>query len=116
MKFFSNKLLLASLAISFIFSTSYGQRENDTWVFGNNKWIFDSNQSNGFNSSLIGGNYHFLYGTASISDYSTGNLLFFSNGISIFDKNGNLMQNGGDLFGQALPNSALERFYLTSGL
>lgn len=115
MNILNSKILISLVLIFTTISTNYAQRENDTWVFGNNKWIFDSNQTNGFIHSSIG-SYPFKYGTASVSDKNTGELLFYSDGTSIIDKNGNLMQNGGYLFGDPAPNTALERFYLTSGL
>lgn len=113
MRNIKNRVLLMLMVILLFFSPIYAQRENDTWVFGNSKWIFDSNQPNGFLHSSIG-NYPFVYGTASISNENTGQLLFYSDGIGILDKNGNLMQNGGNLYGPASPGSSLERFYFTA--
>ncbi|MEH6763750.1 MAG: 3-coathanger stack domain-containing protein [Aequorivita antarctica] len=101
------------MAIALVFSPIYGQRENDTWVFGQNKWVFDQNNSFAFSTlnNLIS-----KYSTASISDRTSGQLLFFTNGIKIFDKNGNMMNNGNYLAG--IPpgtNTMLDLFYETEG-
>lgn len=82
------------------------QHENDTWVFGQNKWILNPS---GFTNSQFG--YYNKYVTASISDKDTGQLLFYSNGISVQDKNGNLMSNGNHLLGEPSSDPTLAAFY-----
>ncbi|MAB55943.1 MAG: hypothetical protein CL524_00155 [Aequorivita sp.] len=113
MRTLNYRILLALIAIALQFSPIYGQRENDTWVFGQNKWIFD--QNNSFSFSTLN-NFISKYSTASISDRSSGQLLFFTNGIKIFDKNGNMMSNGNYLAG--IPpgtNTMLDMFYEVEG-
>lgn len=106
MRTLNYKILLALMAIALLFSSSYGQHENDTWAFGQNKWVINAN---GFTNSQLG--YYNKYVTASISDKNTGQLLFYSNGISIFDRNGNLMQNGNNLQGDPNNDPNLQAFY-----
>ncbi|WP_410006981.1 3-coathanger stack domain-containing protein [Aequorivita nionensis] len=113
MRTINYKILLALMAIALQFSPIYSQRENDIWVFGQNKWVFD--QNNSFSFSTLN-NFISKYSTASISDKSSGQLLFFTNGIKIFDKNGNMMSNGNYLAG--IPpgtNTMLDQFYETEG-
>jgi len=115
MVYFNYKFFSLIIVFAFITHKTNGQNENSTWIFGQNKWFFDSVQSNGFIDTTFGSNY-IIYGTASISNKNDGTLLFYSNGITIFDKNGNIMQNGNQLFGTPSNGSILEEFYTTAGL
>lgn len=88
--------LHALIFICFLNSIAYAQthKQNDQWVFGFQSQI-------GFNSSINSGTIQFysIEACASVSDPLTGELLFYSNGEMIMDKNGNLMQNGNGLKG-----------------
>ncbi|MFK7771938.1 MAG: T9SS type A sorting domain-containing protein [Saprospiraceae bacterium] len=82
-------LLLLCLSLStFIFS----QKEANNWVFGFSNWM-------DFNTDPVTVEVIPTFGffgernTVSMSD-EEGNLLFYSDGFSIFDKNHNLMPNG----------------------
>lgn len=72
-----------------IYTTIIGQKENNNWFFGyNNGLSFSTNQPVSIPSSL-----YTFEGCASISDAS-GNLLFYSDGKSVYSRNNNLMTNG----------------------
>jgi|GEM_PF-1487317 len=74
---------------------SYCQGENNNWYFGDNAAV---NFSNTTPSALFNSNMVQLEGVASISN-SNGDLLFYSNGVNVWDRNHNIMPNGGDLLG-----------------
>ncbi|PWN68876.1 hypothetical protein C1631_012400 [Chryseobacterium phosphatilyticum] len=75
------------------------QHENDNWRFGSNNWRFDANAApNGF-TQTTGLNPHIRYASSVISDKNTGNLLFYSNGYNIYNKNNGIMDGGDHLFG-----------------
>jgi gliding motility-associated-like protein len=67
--------------------------EGKNWIFGNNALL-------SFSSPPVAQtiNAPFPAGTSVISD-PLGNLLFYTNGNTIFDKNGDIMSNGSDLAG-----------------
>ncbi|MFY9308842.1 MAG: T9SS type A sorting domain-containing protein [Bacteroidia bacterium] len=90
------------LLFIFFTSFSYSQKQGNVWYFGINAGL-------DFNSSpptplLDGQTYPFPYGwnegCSSISD-SSGNLLFYTNGMKVWDKNQQLMPNGDNLMGNA---------------
>nr|MDQ3017638.1 hypothetical protein [Bacteroidota bacterium] len=73
---------------------SFAQLQNNIWYFGEKAGI-------DFNGSLpiaIAGNLNALEGTASICD-AIGTLLFYTNGATIWDRNGVAMPNGSGLSG-----------------
>jgi len=76
----------------------FAQHENDNWLFGNNKWKFDNSTPNGF-THTTNLSPSIRYQSSVISDKNTGDLLFFSNGYNIYNKNSVIMDNGNDLFG-----------------
>lgn len=88
------------ILLFFVSFTVFSQRETDHWYFGNkaglhfNKGNIDILENSEMNVS---------YGSTSISD-SQGNLLFYSNGQTIWNKNHQIMLNGEDLIGE-LDNS-----------
>lgn len=81
-------VLLTSAALAF------SQHEFDNWIFGNGLGLNFSSGSPVVISSAING----WDNCASISD-SAGRLLFYSEGYSLYDKNGNIMPNGSNLHG-----------------
>ncbi len=105
--------------VSFLFTSlacTIAQKQNNIWYFGTRAGLdfnFDPPKS-------ISGNLVALEGTASISD-PDGNNLFYSDGVTIWDRNKNIMPNGAGLVGGAsstqaalivpLPNSC-EKYYL----
>ncbi len=64
-------------------------------------WHYSGNRYTYVNSSSLAVNYAqylFSEGNATISD-AQGGLLFYTDGMSVFDRNNNLMDNGDNLFG-----------------
>jgi len=94
MKYIKYRIILLSAALLLGCNALFAQQENDKWHFGQNQWDFNGGS---FNATEFA-NYN-KYATASISDNNTGQLLFYSNGLSIRDRNGNLMNNGNQLVG-----------------
>ncbi|MFH2096139.1 MAG: PKD domain-containing protein, partial [Bacteroidota bacterium] len=73
----------------------YGQKEGNIWYFGNKAGL-DFNS--GSPVALTNGQMNAFEGCATISD-SQGNLLFYTDGIFVWDKTHNQMPNGYGLFG-----------------
>ena len=73
----------------------YGQGEASNWYFGRNAGI---NFNNGDVKSLTDGAIQTNEGCASISN-KKGELLFYTDGIIVWDRNHNVMPNGSDLLG-----------------
>ncbi len=85
------------LFIILIFNTffSFSQHEADYWYFGNYAGL---NFSSGKPEPLTDGQLRNYEGCATISD-SLGNLLFYTNGMTVWNKNHQIMENGTDLKG-----------------
>ncbi|RLK00074.1 T9SS type B sorting domain-containing protein [Tenacibaculum discolor] len=89
-----NKLI--TLFLLFVSVLCFSQRETDNWYFGNKASLkFDKNKINITNNSLM----NTPAGCSSISD-SNGNLLFYSNGEKVWNKNHQIMINGEGLAGE----------------
>lgn len=84
----------------------HAQHENDNWVFGNSKWNFDNSVPNGF-SHVVNANPYIRYAPSVISDKNTGDLLFYCDGYTIYNKNNVAMDNGNGLFGAVNPGFAI---------
>ena len=83
-----------STILFFILSTiSFGQKEVSNWYFGAAALDFNCNPPNPIAQSL---NFYPQEGCSSISDTS-GNLLFYSDGHTVFDKTHQVMLNGFDI-------------------
>jgi hypothetical protein len=78
-----------------IWISSFSQNEAKIWYFGNGAGL-DFN--GGLPVALTDGVINTLEGCSSISDAS-GNLLFYTDGITVWDKNHNVMTNGTGLHG-----------------
>lgn len=78
-----------------LFSIALQAQEHNIWYFGNGAGL-DFN--NGAPVALIDGQLNTSEGTASITD-SNGNLLFYTNGVTIWNKNHQIMENGLGLMG-----------------
>lgn len=74
------------------------QGETSNWYFGNGAGITFNND--GSIVPVTDGKLDTFEGCATISD-SFGDLLFYTDGIRVLNKNHNLMQNGNDLFGDS---------------
>jgi hypothetical protein len=99
-----------------IFSWPLAAQQNNTWIFGNHAAIdFNSGAATPFYNSEIDA----YEGTAVASD-NAGNLLFYSDGIKVWNKNNQLMPNGNGLGGGSSSTSVLlvqkpgscSRFYI----
>ena len=91
------KKITLLLAFSIILPASiFGQGETSNWYFGNNAGIRFNN--NGTVSVLDDGRLDTFEGCTTISD-ALGDLLFYTDGIIVYDRNHNVMQNGNGLFG-----------------
>ena len=74
--------------------TVFSQEQNHTWFFGYNAGInFNTNPPSAISSPLSA-----IEGCASVSD-SSGKILFFTNGITVWDRNHEVMPNGTGLAG-----------------
>jgi gliding motility-associated-like protein len=74
-------------------NVAWSQGEDNTWAFGKQAGIsFNSGSPVSFSSAING----YGEGCASVSDAS-GQLLFYTEGTDVWDRNGNLMPNGSDL-------------------
>lgn len=82
-------LLLLSLSIS---TFTFSQKETNNWVFGLSNWMDFNTDPVSIN---ITPNFNFFAERSSVSmSDEEGNLLFYSDGFSIFNKNHELMPNG----------------------
>lgn len=95
------KTILTIFTIALTFN-SFGQLENNNWFFGyNNGLNFSSNPP-----SIIPGSLNTFEGCASISDAS-GNLLFYTDGRSVYNRNNVFMVNGNNtLLGNSTTTSS----------
>jgi len=83
----------------FITSISFAQLENNHWCFGYRAGAdFSSGTAIGSTSSINNNVSGYGVGAASVSD-ANGNLLFYTDGIKVWDKNNNIMTNGSGLLG-----------------
>lgn len=76
-------------------SISFSQKEANIWYFGENAGL-DFNS--GSPVALIDGQLNTIEGCATIAD-NNGELLFYSDGITVWNKNHSIMQNGNGLLG-----------------
>jgi gliding motility-associated-like protein len=89
---------MKNLLISFfilIFLNSFAQKESYNWYFGSMAGI---SFNNGAPTSLLNSSMSHNFGCATISD-SIGNLLFYTNGMTVWNKNHQPMPNGSGLLG-----------------
>ena len=82
---------LLSLSCAFVFA----QNDTDNWYFGKNAGL---NFANGSVTLHADGAMYTPAGCSSISD-NNGNLMFYSNGNTIWNRNHQIMDNGNDLNG-----------------
>jgi PKD repeat protein len=95
-KFYSALLPLIVISILQIRNTA-AQHEYDVWYFGGNAGM---DFTSGLPVNLTNGKVNTVEGSASISD-SSGNLLFYTDGVSVWNKLHNVMTNGNGLNGGA---------------
>ena len=89
--------MLRIIAISILFSVSVLEisGQNSTWIFG---WGGSVSFEDGVPVMGSGGPIFSAEGTACVSDID-GNFLFSSDGVFIYDRNGNVMEGGTGLMG-----------------
>ena len=92
MKKRNNYILLITLLLTV---SLFAQRETANWYFGSNVGL-DFN--NGNPVLLADGQLSTTEGCSTVSD-NNGSLLFYTNGVEIWNKNHNIMQNGSGLLG-----------------
>lgn len=87
---------LACLLFTIIITmNSYAQKEAFNWYFGGRAAInFDTDPPHALTNSVMNN----FEGCASISD-EDGNLLFYTNGTTVWNRDHVVMQNGTDLYG-----------------
>jgi len=90
------RVLLAFLFLC-ISTITYGQKEANVWYFGENAGL---DFSSGDPVALTNGALTTDEGSATISD-ANGNLLFYTDGSTVFNRNNLLMLNGDGLFGDS---------------
>jgi gliding motility-associated-like protein len=92
------KRIITILIVAFILFTNdcYAQPQAYNWYFGYGAAL---NFSSGNPVSVAGSAIATNEGCATISDPVTGNLLFYTDGIKVWDKNNNQMPNGFGLHG-----------------
>ncbi len=79
----------------FVCNVSFSQGEGNIWYFGENAGLdFNSGQAVAITNSAL----NTIEGSASISD-SNGNILFYTNGVVVYDGSHSVMQNGTGLLG-----------------
>jgi len=84
------------LLLFLVLGMSYGQDETANWYFGQGAGLYFNND--GTVTPLTDGKIRTEEGCATISDKS-GALLFYTDGITVYDRNHTVMQNGTQLFG-----------------
>lgn len=98
-----------------LFAIHVTAQQNNVWVFGNNAGIdWNSGSPVAITTSMTSDE-----GVASVAD-TAGNLLFYTNGLNVWDKNFQIMPNGDDLGGMASSTSVMimqtpskcSRFYI----
>ena len=93
MKSIKHLLLFTIMVMS---QHAFAQKQNNQWRFGNSGGI-------DFNtippSNVSGAAITTSEGSASVADRTTGSLLFYTNGITVWNTNNQVMPNGTGLFG-----------------
>ncbi|HET6512298.1 MAG TPA: PKD domain-containing protein, partial [Candidatus Kapabacteria bacterium] len=91
-------LVIFLLSVACVFSlapvTASAQLENNTWYFGYNEGLDFSTNPPTF---LTNGSQTCFEGSASISDPTTGKLLFYTDGILVWNRAHRVMPNGNNL-------------------
>jgi len=88
------------LGLFFILCTSHGisQGEHNVWYFGGNAGL-DFNNNNGVQALANGSLYQFSIEACATCCNTSGDLLFYTNGVTIWNKNHVTMPNGSGLNG-----------------
>jgi len=95
---YTAKYLISLIILLSLFLNLHAQKEGNIWYFGNKAGL-DFSGDSPFpltNSQMVA-----PAGCASIAD-SSGNLLFYSNGTTVWNQNHDILLNGLELFGDSL--------------
>ena len=92
------KALFISLLCIHGFFLAYSQEETSNWYFGNGAGLHFNND--GSVTPIIDGQINTIEGCATISD-KFGDLLFYTDGITVYDRNHSIMMNGTGLYGDS---------------
>lgn len=92
------KLLLFLFSFYSALGNLFAQNQNNNWFFGNKAAI---SFINGTPITLSTNKMVSIEGCASISDPSTGSLLFYTNGLQVWNANNTIMPNGSGLLAGA---------------
>ena len=87
------------IILAFYANVLFAQKQNDNWINGNRLWNFSNSTNGNFTDSSINTGSTFRQSVSNISDRNTGSLLFYTNGITVYNKDFSLMENGSDLLG-----------------
>ncbi|MFH0893481.1 MAG: T9SS type A sorting domain-containing protein [Bacteroidota bacterium] len=90
------KTFLVSIAFLLFSFSSFSQNEKNIWYFGDNAGL-DFNS--GSPVALTNNAMATIDNSATVADKSTGSLLFYSNGLSVWNRNHTVMPNGSGLQG-----------------
>jgi len=90
------KKIIVFIVLSIFANTVFGQGYFNNWFFGNGAGL----NFNAGTPIAINGNVNTVEGSAAISD-NFGNLLFYTDGVTIWDANNAVMTNGTGLLGNA---------------
>lgn len=94
---FNMKYILLCLLVFILNDTLFSQNEGNNWYFGNNAGLsFNTDPP----TPLTNGQLNTYEGCATVSD-KNGNLLFYTDGMTVYDKMHNIMPNGSNLFGHS---------------
>lgn len=91
-----SRLSILSLLYVLLVTTAIAQKQNNNWYFGNGAAI---SFSTGVPAPFLGSAQVSIEGCASVSDKLTGAILFYSDGLTIWNRNNNAMLNGTGLMG-----------------
>ncbi|MEI6348479.1 MAG: OmpA family protein [Bacteroidota bacterium] len=96
-KVFNHKFMVYISVLLFLVNPSsiFAQLEASKWVFGNGAGV---DFKNGTPVALLGSKINTTEGCATISD-GAGQILFYTDGITVWDRTNNKMPNGSGLYG-----------------
>ena len=103
-----NRILysILGLLLCLVGKDGFGQKEANNWYFGFGQAVnFASGNPVNVNGSQMGANY----GSTSLSD-SLGNLLFYSDGVFVFNRNNQVMPHGDTLLSSSFATSPCVAF------
>jgi hypothetical protein len=99
-----SRLLFAMALLLLCSSSAFAQKEYFRWNFGDG-FALNFNAGSPPDTSLPGG-YFFFEGSATMCHRTTGALLFYTNGVSVWDSQHGLMPNGDGIMGVGLNGDA----------